>query len=131
VVLSGLIVIALATYWRAPLDSFGGHLGPNEFDLEGITRPPLGPQGIRHSWLIRQSYTMPGSHGNAYNVFRSCITPDGDLDNKCLSHHNIFSSWIYEPASRFWPLQSIEAGIFFVLSAILIVVAVWWIKRRY
>lgn len=185
VVVCGLIVIALGTYWRQPLDSFGGRVGPNAFDLEGIvpiayilfaaaavlaigavsrrtglavaggfgayllvrlvlrsardklitpfhtlSRPPSGPQGIRHSWIISQSYTMPGSKGNAYNVLRSCITPDGSLDSTCMSHHNIFSSWTYEPPSRFWPLQSIEAGIFLILSAILVAVAVWWIRHR-
>jgi hypothetical protein len=40
------------------------------------------------------------------------------------------SRFVYEPASCFWPLQTIEAGIFLALSAALIALSVWWIKRR-
>ncbi len=164
VVLSGLLMTALATYWRQPLDSLGGHVGPNEFDLEAIaplaytlfaaavvlaigtiarrtglavaagfgtwllarlllrtvrehlipplhalTRPPLGPPGIRHAWVISQGYTGPHGPNAAYSALRSCFNSDGDLDNRCLAHQHIFSSWVYEPANRFWPLQGAEA----------------------
>jgi hypothetical protein len=185
VVLCGALLIALATYWRNPLDSLGGHVEPDEFDLEGIlpiaytlfaaaivlaigtisrrtglavaggfgaylvtrllvrsarehliaplhtlTRPPLGPTGIRHAWVISQNYIQPGGHGSAYTVLRTCFNTDGELDNSCLAHHHILSNWVYEPASRFWPLQAIEAGIFLALSAACIGLAVWWIKQR-
>jgi hypothetical protein len=36
----------------------------------------------------------------------------------------------YQPASRFWIFQGIEAGIFVVLAAALIAVAFWIIRRR-
>jgi hypothetical protein len=98
--------------------------------LHMLTRPPLGPPGIRHAWIISQNYVQPGVRGNAYGVLRSCFNTDGELDNSCLAHHHILSSWVYEPASRFWPLQAIEAGIFLALSAACIGVAVWWIKQR-
>jgi hypothetical protein len=183
--LSGVVIVALATYWRHPLDSLGGHVGPNEFDLEGIlpiaytlfaatavlaigtvtrrtglavaagfgvwllvrlllrtarehlipplhtlTHPPLGPSGIRHAWVISQSYTGPHGSNGAYGVIRSCFGPDGELDKHCLAHRHIFSSWVYEPASRFWPLQGAEAGIFFALSLACLGLAVWWIRHR-
>ncbi len=185
VVLTGLVMIVLATYWRDPLDSLGGHVGPNEFDLEGVvpiaytlfaasavlaigtvtrrtglavaggfglwllvrlllrsarehlipplhslTRPPLGPPGIRHAWVISQGYTGPRGSTAAYVVLRSCINPDGELDSHCLAGHHIFSSWIYEPASRFWPLQAAEAGIFLALSVACLGLSVWWIRHR-
>lgn len=185
VVLSGLLIIALGTYWRHPLDSLGGHIGPNEFDLEGIvpifyalfaatavlaigtvarrtglavagglgayllarlllrsarehlipplhalTRPPLGPPGIRHAWVISQGYTGPRGSNAAYAVIRSCFNSDGGLNNHCLAHQHIFSSWIYEPAGRFWPLQGAEAGSFLALSAACLALTVWWIRHR-
>ena len=185
VLVCGVAFSALATYWRAPLDSLGGHIGPNEFDLEGIlpiaytlfaaaavlaigtvarrtgfavaggfgayllirlvvrstrehlippihtfTRPPLGPPGIRHAWVISQNYIQPGGGHNAYAALRTCITADGELGNQCLAHHHILSSWIYEPASRFWALQTLEAAIFLTLSAALVALAVWWIRHR-
>ena len=184
-VLCGALLIGLASYWRQPLDALGGHVGPNEFDLEGVapifytlfaagavvaigtvtrrtglavaggfgayllarlvlrsarqhliaplhslTRPPLGPPGIRHSWVISQSYVDANPHENAYGVLRPCFNSDGELDNHCLAHHHIFSSWLYEPASHFWPLQAVEAGIFLALSAALIGLALWWINHR-
>jgi hypothetical protein len=175
VVLCGAALSGLATYWRDPLDALGGHVGPNEFDLEGIlpiaytlyaaavvlaigtvarrtglavaggfgaylvtrllvrsarehlippvhtlTRPPLGPGAIRHAWVISQNYIQPGGGHNAYAVLRTCFTAEGELDNQCLAHHHILSNWIYEPANRFWALQTIEATIFLTLSAVLI-----------
>jgi len=36
----------------------------------------------------------------------------------------------YQPASRFWLFQGIEAAIFLTLAAILIAVAAWWLTRR-
>lgn len=185
VLLSGLVLIALGTYWRQPLDSLGGHIGPNEFDLEGIvpivyilfaasavlvigtvtrrtglavaggfgvwllarlllrsareqlipplhalTRPPLGPPGIRHAWVISQGYAGPHGSRAAYALLRSCINPDGELDEHCLAHQHILSSWTYEPASRFWALQGAEAGIFLALSAICLGLTIWWIRHR-
>jgi hypothetical protein len=98
--------------------------------LHQLTRVPAGPAGIHHAWIVDQSYTVPGSHADAYNLLRSCITSNGGLNTRCLAHYNIFSSWVYEPASRFWPLQGIEAGIFVAMSAALLALAVWWIRHR-
>jgi hypothetical protein len=36
----------------------------------------------------------------------------------------------YQPGTRFWPFQWIEAGWLLVLSALLIAVAVWLVRRR-
>jgi len=185
VLLVGLVMTALATYWRAPLDALGGHVGPNEFDLEGVlpvayalfgasavlaigavtrrtglavaggfgiylaarlvlravrehlipplhalTRPPAGPAGIRHAWVISQNYVGPHGSAGAYAALNHCSTADGDLDTACLVHHHIMSSWIYEPASRFWSLQAIEGGVFLGLSAVCLGLAIWWIRNR-
>ena len=37
---------------------------------------------------------------------------------------------VYQPASRFWLLQGIEAAIFGTLALALLSVAVWWIRNR-
>jgi len=36
----------------------------------------------------------------------------------------------YQPASRFWAFQAIEAGIFMILAAALLGVTFWVVKRR-
>ena len=48
----------------------------------------------------------------------------------CLSRHG-YTRWTsYQPASRFWAFQSIEAGWLLVLSAVLIATTVWIVHRR-
>lgn len=48
----------------------------------------------------------------------------------CLTHHG-YRQWIsYQPASRFWTLQLIEAGWLLALSAALGLATVWLVRRR-
>jgi hypothetical protein len=42
----------------------------------------------------------------------------------------IGTSSTYQPASRFWAFQSIEAGIFVALTLAVLGVAVWLVHRR-
>jgi hypothetical protein len=75
------------------------------------------------------------------------ITPSGQVFTgpagpACLGNStpNACSDWInslhlrqlvsYQPASRFWPLQLIETGIYLVLAALLGSLCVWRIRRR-
>jgi len=37
---------------------------------------------------------------------------------------------VYQPASRFWLLQGIEAAIFGGLALVALAVAVWWVRNR-
>jgi hypothetical protein len=36
----------------------------------------------------------------------------------------------YQPADRFWRFQAIECGIYLVLSALLLVLTAYWVRRR-
>jgi hypothetical protein len=48
----------------------------------------------------------------------------------CLTQHG-YTLWTsYQPASRFWPFQWIEGGWLLALSALLIGLAVWVVRRR-
>jgi hypothetical protein len=48
---------------------------------------------------------------------------------QCLTQHG-FTLWTaYQPASRFWTFQWIEAGWLLALSALLIAVTVWMVRR--
>jgi hypothetical protein len=48
----------------------------------------------------------------------------------CLSQHG-YTRWTsYQPASRFWPFQFIEAGWLLALSLLLIAATVWLVHRR-
>jgi hypothetical protein len=42
-----------------------------------------------------------------------------------------YTRWItYQPADRYWPFQAIEAGIYLVLSALLLALTAYWVRRR-
>ena len=43
--------------------------------------------------------------------------------NSCLAAHGFHTQIIFQPATRFWALQGIEAGIYIVLAAALIILA--------
>jgi len=60
----------------------------------------------------------PGGKTKAVGI-AECLTPHG------------YTQWTsYQPASRFWPFQWIEGGWLLVLSAVLIAVTVWLVRRR-
>jgi hypothetical protein len=68
---------------------------------------PAGPVGVG-----------PGGKPKAVGL-AECLTPHG------------YTQWTsYQPASRFWPFQWIEGGWLLVLSALLIAVTVWLVRRR-
>jgi hypothetical protein len=68
---------------------------------------PAGPVGVG-----------PGGRPKAVGL-AECLTPHG------------YTQWTsYQPASRFWPFQWIEGGWLLVLSALLIAVTVWLVRRR-
>jgi hypothetical protein len=46
-----------------------------------------------------------------------------------LGQHHISQVWSYQPGSRFWTFQLIEAGWLVALSAMLIGSAIWLVRR--
>jgi hypothetical protein len=59
------------------------------------------------------------------------ITPSAKADvGRCLNAHHIYNIAVYQPASRFWLLQGIEAAIFTSLAATLLIAAIWWLRHR-
>jgi hypothetical protein len=55
-----------------------------------------------------------------------------DAGRACLDHiantYKLFVS--YQPNSRYWTFQWMEAGIFVVLAALCIAACYWWVTRR-
>ena len=57
--------------------------------------------------------------------------PTGGLTSSCRAALTGFRSFVtYQPASRFWPFQGIETGVFVVLAAILLAVTAVVLIRR-
>ena len=79
-----------------------------------VSNATLGPNG--------RNYTA----GISYQDTPAACRAVGQQSNRfpsCLSSHGFHTLITYQPASRFWALQGIEAGIFIALAAALIIVA--------
>jgi hypothetical protein len=94
------------------------------------------------AWAISQWYTKDGkfafgSRGSGIvramdrfcngGTFRGS---GGAPPAQCLARHGYVQLSSYQPGSRFWPFQWIEGGWLLVLSALLIAVTVWLVRRR-
>ncbi len=90
------------------------------------------PAGIHQAWVIDQGFGDQHGHAaaNATGILRYCTTSAGDLSDRCVAQHHLFQAFVYEPASRFWALQAIEAAVFVTLAGVLTALAVWLIRRR-
>ena len=93
---------------------------------------------------VRGSYDDPG----AWLLDITTVNPDGtefigpanaaacSRDNspedcmEWLASLNLKQSVTYQPASRFWPLQWAETGLFAGLAALMALFCFWWVRRR-
>jgi hypothetical protein len=48
----------------------------------------------------------------------------------CVRAHGFLNTDVFQPASRFWLFQGIEAALFAGLAIALLALAVWWVRRR-
>jgi hypothetical protein len=71
----------------------------------------------------------PGYSFTMANIPATCRSDIGHLTS-CLSAQGWHSQVIYQPATRFWAFQGIEAGIFIVLAAALIALACGLVLTR-
>ena len=93
----------------------------------GISQGWIGPNG-------QPPVPGPGNYGfdgeaipAVCEKFMSGLKPN---PLPCLMAHGYRGYVTYQPASRFWAFQGIEAGIFVVLAAALLAVTFWVLKRR-
>ena len=81
-----------------------------------FTRPPIG--------LLEQVCPPPPAGAGKGNFDKA-----GYVAN-CLTRHG-YEQWIsYQPATRFWSFQLIEAGWLLALSASLMAATIWLVRRR-
>jgi hypothetical protein len=98
-----------------------------------------------HAWLLGQWATKGGKFAFAGRVPplnllpTHCISPpppgvkvkpSPDTIAQCLNRHG-YTLWArYQPTSRFWTFQGIEAGWLLALSILLIAGTLWLVRRR-
>jgi hypothetical protein len=56
--------------------------------------------------------------------------PDPSNLGTCIRQAGIHVIATYQPANRYWIFQGIEAGLFVVLTAVLVAAAFWWVRHR-
>lgn len=86
------------------------------------------------AWILDAG--LVDRHGNqvfdsqAFQLCGPSLVQGPKLADTCLARYGIHSSLVYQPAARFWPFQFMEAGIYAVLSVLLLTLAVVWVRRR-
>jgi len=81
------------------------------------------PNPMRSDWILQR---------DAFDSAGRVIAPGGDIFCRlpCPEYDpGAYNVHIYQPAERFWLFQSMEAGLFVALAAVLLVVAVRRVRR--
>ena len=91
---------------------------------------------LRTAWVLNRGSGFSATRGHRPDpsIVESCIknASTRGFERTCLAQHHIteYEYAVYQPASRFWLFQAIEAGIFVALSLALLGFAIYWIRRR-
>jgi hypothetical protein len=95
--------------------------------LFALTAGPVIPSG---SWTINeQAVDASGSHQLPPPELCRAAT-DKSSAMQCLGQHGYHTAVEFQPASRYWHFQLVEAGLFVVLAAVLVTVAFAYTMRR-
>ena len=99
--------------------------------------PPLIRRGISPGntgdWFIGQAYL--DTHGHQWSEAQvdsllQHLGGGGPNLDITLQQHGISLAAVYQPASRFWTFQAMEAAVFIVLSVVCLGLAAAWVKWR-
>jgi hypothetical protein len=115
-------ITPVTVYYKltAPFTPAGSYLGVSQ----GITgaNGKLSAGGLSDYYI--SGLQVPAGGQNCMSITGLHNAPS------CLAAHGYRGYLTYQPASRFWAFQGIEAGIFVVLAAVLLAIAFWVLKRR-
>jgi hypothetical protein len=108
---------------------------PSILKWDPLLANPITPTG---SWVVYDGFVDPhGSRVNLAHVVSVCGAngapvswQPGSLFTQCVHANGWLGYIVYQPANRFWLFQGIESAIFFALAALLLGLAIWWVRRR-
>ncbi len=128
---SGLAVVTgvfLRQHYEAPLVTSSTNLPSTDWVMGA--RWTRGGQPVSSS-TINQVLEKVGVQVNGSSQSVTSGSPLGNMSpTQYLLHHGFTQLTTYQPASRFWPFQWIEAGWLLALSLLLMTAAVWLVLRR-
>lgn len=80
------------------------------------------------NWVLDSFLVGPNGHrltdADEFTLFGGGLVDDADL-----AQHGLRQAVSYHPASRFWDFQLIESGIFLALALVLVLLAIWRVRR--
>ncbi len=101
----------------------------------------IAPQlNVPNGWVYSAAVVDKSGHTFAGHLLDTCPAlgqlpnvPPGPVIQSCIvklaaSFHTAVT---YQPASRFWPFQLAETGIFLAAALVLCGLAYWWLRRTY
>ncbi len=99
-----------------------------------ITAPDA-PKGFpRSAWVINSWVQDAAGHhlspGSVFDQARATGVDSPDGFQAWMSQHG-YTNWVsYQPASRFWHFQIVEASAYVTLALLLGGATIWWLHRR-
>jgi hypothetical protein len=87
------------------------------------------------AYTLSSGYTTAAGRPVPFTYLaQACGSPHGGhsmtINLSCLAAKGFHVSEVYQPASRYWPLQGIYTASLVALGVVLLGVAVWWTDRR-
>jgi hypothetical protein len=100
------------------------------------TYVPLPGVDVNHpgAWVFSQKTVDGAGHPVGQFTVSTVCTPTTSTSraalDRCVRAHGFLNTDVFQPASRFWLFQGIEAALFAGLALVLLAVAVRWLRRR-
>ena len=100
---------------------------------------PVGPASTPSgAWILSTSFVNgrgqdPGNEIPINEIPADCrgvLLNAKGVNGRCLASHGFHQLVTYQPDSRFWAFQGMEAGIFLVLSLASVGFTWWWVRSR-
>jgi hypothetical protein len=123
--LAGVLIRKVVSAIAAAMAAWAGLLLVTSLYLRRLYQAPLNVRNSGHGvspWVISQWWTGPNG---------KTITSENKIIALINHPQPGYTQWTtYEPGTRYWHFQFIEAGWLLVLSLLLIAAAIWLIRRR-
>ena len=133
-----VLTLALFLAVRLPVDNYlrPHYQPPLTINYSVLADDPnVGP----NAWVFDSGFIdSAGHHLSDDQVFQPCETQVGGNGNpglikqsvfQCIADHGIAQYLVYQPSSRYWAFQAIEAVLYTVLAVILLTFTIYRLRR--
>ena len=117
---------AISALDLASVQSVGSNVGVPENNVLFVSAP-LNPPG---GWMYSSQVLSASGRTSLGPEPRACLSGSTQACLTALGQLHLQQAVTYQPASRYWPLQWAETGIFVALALVLAGFCFWWIRRR-